>query len=182
MSMNRKPISSRVRFDVFKRDDFTCVYCGGHPPLAVLECDHMKPVAKGGTNDPANLVTACDRCNRGKGAIPLSVVPPSLAEQAAAVAEREAQLRGYAEVMEAKRQRLEGDAWRVLEVLNPHQPPTVPMDQYRSVCRFIERLGVHEVLDAAEATMAKRIFSDGGRFRYFCGVCWNKARAAEGGE
>lgn len=62
----RKPISKKLRFEVFKRDKFTCQYCGKSAPDVVLEVDHIKPVAKGGTNDIMNLVTSCMECNRGK--------------------------------------------------------------------------------------------------------------------
>ena len=64
----RKPLSKRVRFEVFKRDSFTCQYCGRMSPDVVLQCDHIHPVADGGTNDLLNLVTSCVDCNGGKGA------------------------------------------------------------------------------------------------------------------
>lgn len=176
----RRPLSARVRFDVFKRDSFTCQYCGAHPPAVVLECDHIVPVAEGGQDDSDNLVTACFTCNRGKGAVSLSVMPQTLEEKAAEIAEREAQLRGYAAVMEAKRQRIEDDAWRVMEVLYPGQE-TVPRAHLQSVKQFVEKLGVHEVLHAAEITASKHIY--GARFfRYFCGVCWGKIRQAGGSQ
>lgn len=63
---NRKSISNKVRFEVFKRDKFTCQYCGKSAPDVVLNVDHIKPVAEGGTNDIMNLVTACFECNNGK--------------------------------------------------------------------------------------------------------------------
>ena len=62
----RTPIPKSVRFEVFKRDKFTCQYCGASAPDSILEIDHIKPVSKGGTNDILNLVTACRSCNRGK--------------------------------------------------------------------------------------------------------------------
>lgn len=64
----RKGISPKIRFEVFKRDRFTCQYCGETAPSVVLECDHIHPVAEGGTNDLLNLVTSCKGCNIGKGA------------------------------------------------------------------------------------------------------------------
>jgi hypothetical protein len=67
MSSKRKKISKKTRFEVFKRDLFTCKYCGKKAPDCVLEVDHIKPVAKGGSNDMLNLITACADCNRGKG-------------------------------------------------------------------------------------------------------------------
>jgi len=63
----RKSLSKGLRFDIFKRDGFTCQYCGRQPADVVLEIDHILPVYEGGTNDPMNLVTACEDCNRGKG-------------------------------------------------------------------------------------------------------------------
>ena len=52
---------------MFKRDSFTCQYCGAKAPDVILQCDHIKPVVDGGTNDILNLVTACLDCNAGKG-------------------------------------------------------------------------------------------------------------------
>ena len=63
----RKTISKGLRFKIFKRDGFTCQYCGAQPPDAVLEIDHIHPVCEGGTNDEMNLLTSCAACNRGKG-------------------------------------------------------------------------------------------------------------------
>ena len=62
----RKGISKSTRFEVFKRDSFTCQYCGKSAPDVVLEVDHINPVSKGGDNDISNLITACFDCNRGK--------------------------------------------------------------------------------------------------------------------
>ncbi len=64
----RKNISKKIRFEVFKRDMFTCQYCGKSSPDVILEVDHINPVAEGGTNDLTNLITSCRDCNRGKGA------------------------------------------------------------------------------------------------------------------
>lgn len=172
----REPVSLRARFDVFKRDGFICQYCGAHPPSVVLECDHIVPVAEGGGSETDNLITACFGCNRGKGPVPLSVVPQTLAEKAREVAEREAQIRGYAVVMEAKRQRVEDDAWRVMEALYPGQD-TAPRVSLQGAKTFIERLGVHAAIDAAEiAAAAGPWWSESRRFRYFCGICWARVR------
>lgn len=58
-----------LRFEILKRDGFRCRYCGaGRKQGAVLQVDHIKPKAAGGTDDPANLTTACDDCNAGKAA------------------------------------------------------------------------------------------------------------------
>lgn len=62
----RKPISKKLRFEVFARDSFTCQYCGKKAPDVVLEVDHINPVCKKGNNDKLNLITSCFDCNRGK--------------------------------------------------------------------------------------------------------------------
>lgn len=68
----RKPIPKKIRFEVLKRDSFTCQYCGMKAPDVVLHVDHIKPVAKGGANAMTNLVASCLGCNLGKGATTLS--------------------------------------------------------------------------------------------------------------
>lgn len=50
--------------NVFKRDNFTCVYCGSKENLTI---DHVKPQSKGGKDTWDNLVTACKPCNAKKG-------------------------------------------------------------------------------------------------------------------
>lgn len=72
----RKGISKRLRFRIMKRDSFMCRYCGDRGDGVELVIDHITPVARGGTNDPDNLVTACWDCNSGKTDEPLDVQPP----------------------------------------------------------------------------------------------------------
>lgn len=62
----RKPLSKKIRFEVFKRDNFTCQYCGRKAPDVILNVDHIHPVKEGGTNDILNLITSCFDCNSGK--------------------------------------------------------------------------------------------------------------------
>ena len=70
--MERKNISKKLRFEVYKRDNFTCQYCGRKAPDIVLNIDHIVPVSKGGTNEILNLITSCFDCNNGKSNIPLN--------------------------------------------------------------------------------------------------------------
>lgn len=63
-------VSKRTRFEVLRRDNYTCRYCrSADNPLRV---DHVTPVALGGTDDPTNLVAACQDCNAGKASTSLS--------------------------------------------------------------------------------------------------------------
>lgn len=54
-----------MRVLVFQRDNFTCRFCGARN--GVMHCDHVTPLALGGTNSPYNLQTLCRRCNIRKG-------------------------------------------------------------------------------------------------------------------
>jgi len=59
-------ISKKTRFEVFKRDKFTCQYCGQSSPDVILHIDHIHPISEGGEDDLLNLVTSCRDCNLGK--------------------------------------------------------------------------------------------------------------------
>lgn len=53
-----------TRHNIFKRDDFSCQYCGKNKELTL---DHLIPKSKGGKSTWTNLVTACKKCNARKG-------------------------------------------------------------------------------------------------------------------
>lgn len=53
----------RVSRAVLDRDGRVCHYCGRPATTA----DHVIPKARGGTDDPDNLVAACVSCNSAKG-------------------------------------------------------------------------------------------------------------------
>jgi len=79
------------RRNVFLRDDYTCQYCGLHPPIRDLNLDHVIPRSRGGRSTWDNLVTSCRQCNLRKGgALPNEcgmrpVNPPSRPNWSAAV-------------------------------------------------------------------------------------------------
>src|SRR3982750_2792816 len=69
-------VSKKLRFEVFRRDNFACRYCGRTAMAgAFLEPDHVVPSSRGGRDIAANLVTACDACNSGKSDTPLTAPP-----------------------------------------------------------------------------------------------------------
>jgi hypothetical protein len=177
----RKALSKKDRFEVFKRDAFTCVYCGAHPPKVILHCDHVIAVVAGGTNDIDNLVTACDACNLGKGGRPLTAVPLGVEEKAALLEEREAQIVAFNELVTAKRQRIEDTAWIVAEKLMfAWGDDDFRKDWFASIERFVERLSLDDLLEAADIAITR--FGHRSRkpcFAYFCGVCWNKIRGPQ---
>jgi len=179
--MPRKTVTKKMRFEVFKRDEFTCQYCGAHPPKAILHVDHIHPVAQGGGNESDNLITACESCNQGKGANTLKNAPASLKEKAEKIKEQEAQILGYAEVFKRKQQRIDAQARDVCGILFG---PTweIKNADFASIKNFVDRLGYPEVHEAAEIAASKSIYSNNRLFRYFCGVCWGKVRGATDGQ
>lgn len=60
------PLSPKIRTAVINRDGAVCVYCGD--AKGPFHIDHVKPVAKGGTDALNNLCVACVKCNLSKGA------------------------------------------------------------------------------------------------------------------
>lgn len=59
---------NKLRFEVFKRDNFTCTYCGRNvkDDKIKLHCDHIHPKSNGGLDALENLTTSCEDCNLGK--------------------------------------------------------------------------------------------------------------------
>jgi 5-methylcytosine-specific restriction endonuclease McrA len=53
------------RSEIFRRDRYTCQYCGKTTPN--LTMDHVLPKHMGGKHTWINLVTACQMCNHRKG-------------------------------------------------------------------------------------------------------------------
>lgn len=108
-------ISVRTRFEVFKRDEFCCQYCGRRSPEVLLEVDHIVAVAKGGTDDPINLTTSCWDCNRGKSDVPLLQIMTGEDphDRAILILERERQLEEYNHVVRQERERREAEGWQL---------------------------------------------------------------------
>lgn len=55
---------SKIR--VFRRDHYTCAYCGRHLNEEEATLDHVIPKSRGGLKDWRNVVTACRACNKKK--------------------------------------------------------------------------------------------------------------------
>ncbi len=57
---------------LFRRDDYICLYCGGHFLERDLSRDHVHPQVLGGRDVWTNVVSACKHCNSRKGGAPRS--------------------------------------------------------------------------------------------------------------
>jgi HNH endonuclease len=149
---DRVPIPNRIRFEVFKRDKFTCRYCGASAPDVVLNCDHVKPVAAGGETDIINLITSCKTCNSGKGAIPLSD-GAAVEKQRAMLADLE-ERRQQIEMMVQWREELRGLATDTVDAVASHissRSQFVPNENGRAnIRRWLKTFTVDEILRASD--------------------------------
>ena len=95
------------------------------------------------------------------------------------VAEREAQIRAYREIMELRSERLEEEAWSVADIfMDRFRRDSMRKDELLSIRMFIQRLDVYEVREAMEIAVMKKTWPPHA-FKYFCGVCWTKIRDKE---
>lgn len=59
----------QTRLAIYLRDGMACGYCGaGIEDEIRLTLDHLTPHTYGGTNEVANLITCCAKCNSSRGA------------------------------------------------------------------------------------------------------------------
>lgn len=84
VSYQRANLSPSIRFDIMKRDKFSCQLCGKTMQDGIrLEVDHKMPVSKGGGNHPSNLWTLCNVCNSGKSNKVIESIVDDFAEEPA---------------------------------------------------------------------------------------------------
>lgn len=174
-------ISRRLRFEILRRDDHTCRYCGRSAPEVKLTIDHVTPVALGGKDEPTNLVTACAPCNGGKSSIaPGSELVDGVAEDAMRWArarhEAIAAWRTQRTALAADLKAFAGawDTWKVGEEL-------VPRDETweAAVERWLDAgFAIDDLIELIPKAMVRSQRPNGSvlavedRWRYFCGVVW----------
>lgn len=60
-----RQIEQKVSWEVFRRDNYTCRYCGANDrPLTV---DHIVVWEEMGPSIPMNLISSCKKCNNKRG-------------------------------------------------------------------------------------------------------------------
>lgn len=180
-------LSKRVRFEVFKRDKFTCGYCGRRPPDVMLEADHVVPRAEGGGDELANLVTSCFDCNRGKAAVPLGDVAPAVDEMQVLEAvqdmlERQYQMRGQIQAERALEDAAR-EAHDYLERRWHQEHPWKPRFDFARLRPFYRTLDVTEMSEAMDIALSwkarNRDKDEKDAFQYFTGIMRNMAKAKE---
>lgn len=175
--VKRRSLKKGIRFDVFHRDGFACQYCGATPPSVVLQVDHLVPVAKGGSDEIDNLITACQGCNAGKSAKDLAMAPISLGEKQAIAEERELQIKEYKKLQAKILRRQEKDVEAIEAAFQEHHSGRCFTDSMRQSIRrnFLTRLDVHELCDDMRRACWKCRDAESA-VKYFCGICWGKIR------
>lgn len=173
--MARKSIPKRMRFEVLKRDKFTCQYCGRQAPDVVLNIDHIKPVSKGGKNELTNLITSCFDCNSGKSDRELS--------DDSAVKKQKAQL----DLLQERREQLEMMRQWQLELTNEVMTESSIVNDIvkkvsgcslndngmRQANKLVKQFGLELVCEAVR--IAFSTYSDGQMaWSKVGGICWCK--------
>jgi hypothetical protein len=179
MKSKRKPISKKLRFEIFKRDNFTCQYCSSKPPKAPLEVDHIIPVKSGGTNDVENLITACFDCNRGKGARELLMMPLSTIEKADRMKIAQEQFNQYKRILNREKKIINGQIDSICNIYSSCFEDWSLTERFRlQIKQFISQIGFEQVEEAMEISCSK-ITDPRDATKYFCGIVWNKIRNHE---
>lgn len=170
-------VTKRLRYEILRRDQHTCRYCGQAAPDVKLTIDHVIPTALGGTDDPTNLVTACTDCNNGKSAS--SPDAPIVADVAADALRWAAAMRRAAAIATRNREQLEQDRrlvnteWTRWTSTYNDQPFDRPDDWPLTVDQFCSiGLDVLDIINATRDTMLRRGIND--RWAYVCGTLWRE--------
>lgn len=167
-------VSKRLRYEILRRDNHACRYCGATAPDHKLTVDHVIPTTLGGSDEPSNLVAACVDCNAGKTSsnpdaplvddVKADALRWAWAMQLASTVigqEREKAKRSHAAFIKR------WDAW------DYHYP--VPNNFPESIDALVKAgLTDSDLVYCVDQTMQRRGVAN--RFRYFCGVAWSVAR------
>jgi hypothetical protein len=166
-------VSRRLRFEILRRDNYTCRYCGASAPDVSLAIDHVIPTTLGGADDPTNLVTACQDCNNGKA----STSPDEhIVEDvdAAAMLWRTAVAR--AGELDRQTRQAEGEIHAAFDELwsqyDKFGTAGRTADWPETLDGYIRSgLTIDDLHHYANVTMSKSHIEWRARWRYFCGCC-----------
>lgn len=171
------PVTKRTRYEVLKRDNFTCRYCRSSE--GELTVDHVTPRALGGSDDPTNLVAACRDCNAGKSSTSptddiVADVAGDLLRWGQAIKEWNRIQKGskkarakWVSAFDAEWTKW-GYGFRQIEYPRP--------SDWRESARqfFATGLPIEEAIEAIEIACGSTRVNPDGAWRYCCGVIWKK--------
>ncbi len=155
--------NQKTRFEVFKRDSFTCQYCGRSAPDVVLQTDHIDPKSNGGEDDILNLITSCFDCNSGKSNRLLSdhATVIKRKQQLDQLQERREQLEM---MMEWHKELLNFDEMVVTELVDfwIQLTPGFTLNDIgvENLKRYVKRFGLNEVIEAMKISTSQYLKYD----------------------
>jgi len=174
-------VSKRLRFEILRRDNHTCRYCGESAPGVKLVIDHVLPEALGGRSEPDNLVTACEPCNSGKSSIaPGSALVANVQADAvrwARALKVVSETRALDQAVRAAYAGVFQAYWHEWTYGPDKHPIPLPATWEESLEKFCD-LGLPELemARAVRKAMARDDIKPDVTFRYFCGTCWGILR------
>jgi hypothetical protein len=168
-------ISKRSRFEVFKRDNFRCQYCGRTPPVVILEVDHINPKSKGGISDINNYITACFDCNRGKSNITLDNIPESLQNTITIMKEKREQLKAFSNFLQNIEATTQNDIQTLNQIFESYYNNKSFSDAFTNstIRTFLRQLPVIKISEAMHKACSRNNSNPNQALLYFCGICWN---------
>ena len=174
-------VSRRLRYEVLRRDNHACRYCGAAAPVARLTVDHVIPIALGGSDEPGNLVTACEDCNGGKAASnpdasTLADVEADALRWSAAI-EKAAEIQTNLRDDESKYVDEFVDNW--YQWSTDQGDPFVPfLIAWESTIGTLRSAGlsINDLKYATDHAMGNTNIPLDRVWRYFCGICWRMVR------
>jgi hypothetical protein len=171
-------ISKRLRYEILRRDNFTCRYCGARSAETPLEVDHVIPEALGGKTESDNLAAACADCNAGKAAT--SPDDQRVAQVSQDALRWSEAMRNAAAVQARDRAERESlvsffrwrwDTWTT----DDGETMPLPTDWPDAIARFHSLSVEMELIqDAVDITARASRVGYGNEFRYFCGIVYRK--------
>ena len=170
-------IPKRTRFEVLRRDNYTCRYCRSTDnPLTI---DHVTPVSLGGTDDPSNLVACCKDCNAGKSSTsPDENTVAQVAEEA--LRWRTALRQAMDDVNSERDQQRERFTWFTESWEGWDEGRRYLPSHWLDVLAEWDAIGVRksDVYDALEIALRNRNVSADAVFNYMRGVIRNRIAEA----
>lgn len=180
----RKSLSKKVRFEVFKRDKFTCQYCGKMAPDVILHVDHIVPVSKGGTNDILNLVTSCKDCNLGKGARKLDDESTVKKQQRLLkeLADKNEQLEMILEWKKSISNLEENEVEKLSQYISSNYSISLTEHGKKNIKKLVKQFSFQQVLDAIDIAFDKYYdekcnSSSEIAFKKIGGICYNNSKS-----
>ena len=78
------------------------------------------------------------------------------------------------------REAVESQMWEIAEVIQPGAVDGWEHDKCKGVKTFMDKIGYPATLEAAYIASDTYGVHGPRRFKYFCGICWNRVREVQG--